>query len=168
MASNILTASRLRELVSYDQETGEFTRIIDSYRRVARVGSNPASFSKNGYFYISLDGVRHLAHRLAWLYVYGSWPVNDIDHMNCVRTDNRISNLRDVQRHVNNQNRAGTRSDNKSSGMTGVSWHIHSKKWRARIWLKGKEYRVGLFDTPEEASAAYIAHKRLLHEGCTI
>lgn len=166
MADSNLTALRLRQLIRYDGEDGSFFRIVAL--KGGRVGVVNLSASGNGYTYISIDGCRYLAHRIAWLYVYGIWPVNDIDHINCVRTDNRIANLRDVERHVNNQNRAGARSDNKSSGMTGVSWHVHSKKWRVRIWLKGKEYRVGLFDSPEDAHEAYVKQKRILHEGCTI
>jgi hypothetical protein len=169
MADAILSAARLRELVSYDPTTGEFVRLKNTYRHPQLIGKviNPVA-AGNGYVYISVDGKPYLAHRLAWLYVYGEWPERDTDHINCDRTDNRIENLRDVERHVNNQNRSGTRADNKSSGLTGVTWHNHSRKWRARIWLHGKEHRLGLFDTTEEAYDAYVAAKRKLHEGCTI
>jgi hypothetical protein len=166
MAVDHLTAARLRELIHYDPETGLFSRRVAL--RGGRVGPVGASPSKNGYIYFSVANRPYLAHRLAWLYVYGEWPKNDTDHINCIRADNRIANLRDVERYVNNQNRAGVKSSNKVSGMTGVSWHIHSQKWRARISLQGKEYRVGLYDTPQEASEAYLTAKRKLHAGCRI
>lgn len=166
MAKDNVTAARLRELLHYDAETGVFSRLVAL--RGGRRGPIRPSASGNGYQYISVDGNSCLAHRLAWLYVHGAWPVEDIDHINGVRTDNRLCNLRSVARYVNNQNRHRVRSDNVASGATGVSWHIHSRKWRARIWLQGVEHRVGLFDTIEEASAAYVTAKRRLHAGCTI
>lgn len=166
MAKAYFTAARLRELLHYDAETGGFTRLIAL--RGGRLGPIKPSASGNGYRYISVDGTPCLAHRLAWLYVHGAWPAEDIDHINGDRMDNRLCNLRAVARYVNNQNRHRVRSDNVASGATGVSWHIHSRKWRARIWLQGVEHRVGLFDTIEEASAAYVTAKRRLHAGCTI
>ena len=166
MATANLTAARLREVLSYDSEAGEFRWIRG--RRGVGIGSLAGCVSGAGYVYVSVDGKKYLAHRLAWLYVHGAWPLNDIDHINCIRTDNRLANLRDVERHVNNQNRSGVRSDNKASRATGVSWHIHSRKWRSRIWLQGKEYRLGLFDTIDEAKACYLAAKRQMHAGCVI
>jgi hypothetical protein len=166
MAAADLTASRIRELLAYDPETGSFTWITG--RRGVGRGSKAGYLCLNGYIYISIDNNKCLAHRVAWIHTYGEWPKHDIDHINCIRTDNRLVNLRDVERYVNNQNRAGVKSTNKVSGMTGVSWHIHSRKWRARISLQGKEYRVGLYDTPQEASEAYLTAKRKLHAGCRI
>lgn len=166
MASSNLTAARLRELLAYSPETGEFRWIRG--RPGVGAGSVAGSRAKNGYIYIGIEGGKYLAHRLAWLYVYGSWPSCDIDHINWVCTDNRLANLRDVERHINNQNRSRVRSDNKASRETGVSWHIHSRKWRSRIWLQGKEYRLGLFDTIDEAKACYLAAKRRMHAGCVI
>lgn len=160
-----VTAARLRELLHYEPETGVLTW------RFARRGISPGPagcVSGPGYLYVNVDGRKYLAHRLIWLYVHGSWPVHDVDHINCDRADNRLANLRDVERYVNNQNRSGVRSDNKASGETGVSWHIHSRKWRARIWLKGKEYRLGLFDTIDAAKACYLAAKREMHAGYVI
>lgn len=167
MAKADLTAERLRHCLSYDPTTGEFTRLVDSYRGVAKAGSKPGRLFKNGYIYIALDCKRYLAHRLAWLYVYGAWPAEQIDHINQVKTDNRIENLRAVTPRVNNENRRKAQSQN-LVGLRGVSWHAHSKKWRSRITVRGVEYRLGLYDTAEDASEAYIRAKRQLHEGCTI
>lgn len=158
MANANLTAARVREVFTYNPATGDF----------CKAGKPVGYITGPGYVYLSIDGKSRLAHRLAWLYVHGEFPKHQIDHINGVRTDNRIDNLRDVAPRVNNENRRRVRSDNKSSRMTGVSWHVHSAKWRARIWQKGTEHRLGLFDTPEDASAAYLEAKRRLHEGCTI
>ena len=132
MAEANLTAARLRELVSYNCETGAFFRLIAL--KGGKVGTVDLVASKNGYVYLSVDGKKYLAHRLAWLWVRGVWPVNDTDHINCIRTDNRFANLRDVERHVNNQNRAGTRSDNKSSGMSRFSSGWISSTAPRTIW----------------------------------
>ena len=167
MADAILTAERLRELVSYDPETGVFTRIKNVYRHPNRLGPIPCNPYGNGYVYISLDGKRYLAHRVAWLYVHGTWPEGDTDHINGDRTDNRLSNLRAVSREVNNQNRRKVRANNKC-GLMGVSWHTHSRCWRARIMIRGREIPLGHFESKEQAYAAYIDAKRSLHAGCTI
>lgn len=167
MADAILTAERLRELVTYNPLTGGFTRIKDIYRNANPLGPIPANPAGNGYCYVSVDGRRHLAHRLAWLYSHGAWPAGDIDHINGNRTDNRLANLRAVSREVNNQNRRKTRCNNKC-GLMGVSWHAHSRCWRARIMIRGREISVGHYGTKEEAHAAYLEAKRTLHAGCTI
>lgn len=168
MANEILSAELLRELIQYDPETGSFTRTKNTNHRQRRLGPLRPAVSGNGYFYISVAGRAYLAHRLAWLYMHGIWPKGDIDHINGIRTDNRASNIRDVPRVVNNQNRRKVKASNKVSGATGVSWHDHSQKWRARIMHLGIETRLGLFDTIEEASNAYLKAKRVIHAGCTI
>lgn len=160
-----LTAERLRELLHYNPETGQFVR--KASLRSDRVGAIAYSLHTNGYSRFSLDNKNYYAHRLAWLYVYGSWPSGDIDHINHEKTDNRISNLRDVSRSVNNQNRVRCKSES-ASGVLGVSWHKAAQKWSARISLNGKSQHLGLFAEKDNAKMAYIDAKRALHEGCTI
>ena len=99
MAGDILSAERLRAVLSYDPETGVFTRTVRLANR-HQIGDR-ADFiitagNQRGYYRVSLDSERHLAHRLAWLYVYGKWPELTIDHINRNPSDNRIQNLRDV------------------------------------------------------------------------
>jgi hypothetical protein len=167
MARNDLTAEQLRELLCYDTETGVFTRRVASgYRGCHRAGMVLGTPS-HGYLQVSVSGRRYQAHRLAWLYVHGTWPANEIDHINGVRSDNRIANLRALTHAENGQNLRRAKSHNKS-GMLGIRWRDESRQWQARICVGGKTTYLGKFSTPEEAYAAYIDAKRRLHVGCTL
>ena len=99
--------------------------------------------------------------------MYGTWPENQIDHINGVRHDNRIDNLRDVLQSTNAQNQRKPSATNKC-GFLGVNFHKCSNRWIAQIHVQGKKKHLGLFDTPKEAHEAYVTAKRELHEGCTI
>jgi hypothetical protein len=92
-----LTAERLRERLRYDAETGAFTRRVGSSN--ARAGDMAGSVHSTGYVRISIDGGKYTAHHLAWLYVHGVWPSDQIEHINGKRSDNRIANLRE-RRHL--------------------------------------------------------------------
>ncbi|WP_230878255.1 HNH endonuclease signature motif containing protein [Burkholderia sp. 9779_493] len=117
---------------------------------------------------ITIDGIRMYAHRLAWFYVYGEWPSGDIDHIDGVRTNNAINNLRDVPRGVNMQNQRRARSNNRTSGLLGVTWHARRYRWCAQIQVDGKRKGIGYFDDAETAHQAYLDAKRKLHAGCSI
>ena len=108
---------------------------------------------------IRLQSRLHKAHRLAWFYVYGSWPNDQIDHINRNKTDNRIANLREVTNKQNQQN-ASKRSDN-TSGHPGVSWYKRDSKWQARIKHNQKDTHLGYFENLEEAIAARKAAEKL-------
>lgn len=159
-----LTQEVLKENLNYDPNTGIFTR-RHSFR-VCTAG-DVAGFSngKKNYIRIKLLGDRFLAHRLAWLYVYGTWPENQIDHINCDKTDNRICNLRVVNQFENMQNRISPPLRN-TSGYLGVS--KHRKKWRAQIRANNVHINIGTFATPEEAHNAYLEAKRRLHPICSL
>lgn len=144
--------ARLLELVSYDKETGMFTRLVSTSPR-AMAGTVGESVDGKGYLRISVEGRRYLMHRLAWFYVTGEWPKDEIDHRNTNRKDNRWENLRLADTFTNKRNTRPYRSN--KSGLKGVSWHVTSKKWRSRIRIDGKEVVLGMFDTPEEANRAY-------------
>lgn len=146
----MLTQERLKELLHYDEETGVFTRKATLGRYL--VGSVSGAKQNKGYIQITVDGSNFLAHRLAWLYVYGNFPINQIDHINRIKTDNRIKNLRDVDASTNHHN-VGLRSHN-SSGITGVVWDTRSNKWIAQIIYRTKRYYIGSFDNPELAGIA--------------
>ena len=164
MAASDLTAQTLRELLDYNPETGEFAWAKS--RVGAKKGSTAGTIRPDGYRSIFLTGYRYLAHRLAWLHCHGTWPSAQIDHISGDRADNRISNLREATSSINNQNKRGARSDNKASGLLGV--YKNGTRWSARVQLGKAKYNAGIYDTPEEAHAAYIKAKRLMHPGCTI
>jgi len=139
-----MDAVRLRQLVCYLPKSGMFFR-RDAYQGRCRVLGSCAA---DGYIAIRIDAGAYLAHRLAWLYVYGEWPTGEIDHINHNRSDNRISNLRDVTGSENSRNR--------QRETTGVTYHKRASKWQAQICLPlaGTKY-LGLFSTREMAAAAY-------------
>ena len=157
-----LTAERLRELLSYDPNAGQFRR---QKKCETAIGSIAGSKCGLGYIRISVDGRRYYAHRLAWLYIYGKWPTEEVDHINGVRDDNGIENLRQATHAENQQNRA-LRRDN-TSGYTGVRFHplrTRKKRWTASISIEGKRLYLGNFETEKEAVAAYATAKEAEHK----
>lgn len=122
----------------------------------------------DGYVVIMIDGKSYQAHRLAWLYIYEKWPDNMIDHLNTIRDDNRITNLRDVEHNINIQNQRRAQKNNKSAGLLGVTFNKLAQKYVAQIKLNGKNKYLGLFDNAEDAHEAYLEAKRQYHAGCTI
>jgi len=165
---NDLTAERLRELLHYDPETGLFVWKVRTSNRT-KVGKVAGSLHEpTGYTFISIDRRTYKAHRLAWLHVTGHWPAEWIDHINGNRADNRMSNLREANASLNQQNLRSARG-NTDSGLLGVYRNDKKNKpWRACINVAGKWRQIGNFKTPHEAHEAYLAAKRRLHEGCTI
>ena len=146
----MINQNRLKNVLDYDPETGVFTWKIKPSQRV-NIGDVAGTKTPRGYQKIMINGEYLFAHRLAWLYVYGEFPKNEIDHINQVTSDNRISNLRDVTHTENNKN-AKMREDN-SSGYTGVSWHKAGKKWQAKVKLNGKSLYLGLWKHKQDAIA---------------
>lgn len=165
MAARDLTAARLRELLNYDPETGLLT--WRAARHGVFAGAVAGWTSRQGYIHLSVEGCTQQAHRLAWLHVYGAWPAQHIDHINGVRDDNRIANLRDVLPRVNAENVRRVHAQNKS-GFMGVRKARTPGKWQASIIVKGRFLYLGVFTSTEEAHEAYVAAKRIHHEGCTI
>lgn len=164
MSKRDLTAETLREHLSYDPGTGVFTR-RKSNTNAVKAGTVAGSLARNGYVTIMVNGHMYKAHRLAWLYVYGVWPAHHIDHINGVKHDNRIANLRDVPMSINAQN---LRAAKRANPYLGVSYHKAHNNWRATIKINGRYKHLGSFDTPEDARDAYLEAKRKLHVGCTI
>jgi len=146
----MLTQERAKELLKYDPETGVFT--WNAKRQGVRSGDIAGCTLSIGYIYIKLDRVSHPSHRIAWLIYHGKFPDNQIDHINGIRNDNRIVNLRDVTRVENSKNQK--RSSNNSSGITGVSWDKSSNRWRAQITSFGVNINLGCFIDINEASEA--------------
>jgi hypothetical protein len=148
----MITAARLRELLHYDQETGLFTWRVDKGYRI-KAGDPAGHDNWHGYLRVRVDGKVYYLHRLAWLYVHGVWPAQEIDHINGVRDDNRIENLREA---TAKQNSANTRRSRRNkSGVKGVHWVARLGKWRATIRICGFNRCLGCFEQLEDAAAAY-------------
>lgn len=160
MATQILTQARLKELLRYDPDTGVFTYACA--RPKVRVGAVAGHTHRgHGYRQIKLDGKPYLAHRLAWLYVYGDWPPELLDHIDLDRTNNRIANLRLSDRFLNRQN---TRAPaNCTSGVKGVNWNKTLGKWHARIAYGNHRHHVGWFATLEDAKQARLQAEIAMH-----
>jgi hypothetical protein len=107
---------------------------------------------------IRVNNVLHYAHRLAYLYMLGEWPTDDIDHANGISSDNRWANLRPATRSQNLANKG--KSPFNTSGFKGVSFCKTTDRWRAQIEVRGTPVHIGRYDTPEEAHAAYIEAAR--------
>lgn len=154
------------ELLEYNQDTGHFFWKVSPGRR-AKAGSLAGTIDRKGYRRIAVRGHIYKAHRLAWLYVYGIWPGEDIDHINGNRDDNRIANLRDVSRSENLQNQRVAMATSKS-GLLGASFDSTNGAWRSQIRTDGVYKFIGYFATAEEAHRAYVEEKRLAHTTCSI
>lgn len=145
----MITAEQLRELLAYDPDTGVFVWRVSSSNRAA---AGKVAGKLNCYWQIGVLGRRYLAHRLAWLYVHGRWPTHEIDHINRVKTDNRIANLREATRSQNQAN--GARHNNNKTGFRGVGL-LKWGRYAATIKINKRQTHLGCFDTAEQASAAY-------------
>ena len=156
-----VTQDRLKLLYEYDPTTGIF---------ISRLYNKPVGFNHQGYRVVELwhEGKQRKfkLHQLAWLYVHGCWPKPMTDHINGIKTDNRIDNLREVTMSQNAQNRPlykTTKSGLPRSGFKGVHWVKASSKWRASIGHNGKVTALGLFEDPEKAFFAYKQAAEKLH-----
>ena len=149
----------LKRRLSYDPETGCFFWIVGN--RKNRTGERAGSVNPCGYRVINIKNRLHREHRLAWLFVYGTIPSEDIDHINQDKSDNRIANLRLACSALNKQN-LGLRADNKS-GVRGVSWSKEYSKWVASIQVNYKMRMLGRFVNKEDAIAARIEAQQKYH-----
>jgi len=152
--------------VTYDSDTGLFTKIVTNRKRET-FETEAGWIDAKGYRRLKVKKMSLSAHRLAWFLYYGEHPKGDIDHINGIKNDNRIENLRDVSKSINLQNRR-TSSKGSTSKFLGVSWNTKLRKWRAQIKIKGKTKQIGIYEIEEEAYAAYLQYKRKYHEGNTL
>ena len=154
-----LSQEKLKELLEYNPESGLFHH--KASRKGVTGGSLAGSENSYGQIRISVMGRLYLAHRLAWLYCYGTFPPCEIDHINRTRSDNRICNLRLATRLENMQNISIPK--NNTSGCIGVSKDKKSGKWASYIICKGKKINLGLFDSLDLARAARKIAKEKYH-----
>lgn len=148
-----LTQTRVRELLQYDRDTGNFTRRIAN--GTAKAGDVAGGVLPNGYVQISVDGHPYLGHRLAWFYEYGQWPTEHTDHVDGDRANNRLANLREATAAQNCAN-TGPQVNN-TSGVKGVYWSKIRRKWIAQIGVGRAVKNLGGFVDLGEAKAARAA-----------
>lgn len=154
-----LTQDKLKQRLWYRPETGDF------YWRIAPTNSmqpwqKAGSPSTKGYVQIMVCAHKYPAHQLAWLYVHGVMP-DHVDHINQIKTDNSICNLRLATQSQNNMNKKA--QSNNKTGLKGVYLYKKNMKYTAAIKANGKRHYLGYFDTPEEAHQAYIKESGELH-----
>jgi len=155
----VISREHLLEIFKYDPDTGVFTRVK---RTGSRSTALPVGWvdNTNGYPHVQINGKKYAQHRVAFLYMTGRWPANQIDHRDGDRTNNRWDNLREATNSQNSANRSV--QSNNTFGRKGVYWHKGARKWTASVCLNKKSIYLGLFATESEAAAAYEAKAREL------
>jgi hypothetical protein len=156
--------ARLREVISYSKESGEFFWLKTLSNR--SIAGSAAGSVFSGYLYITIDGYRTGAQRVAVAYVQGFWPLGEVDHKDADSLNNRYANLRSDTGRVNRQNVRRARKHN-SIGVLGVR-RTPNGRYRAQLHVDGKSIYSRVVETIEQASALYIDMKRSHHEGCTL
>lgn len=162
----MITQEELKRIINYDPDTGAFIWNVNRGSR-AQAGNivKGSLHDPKGYLTIRLNGKSYYIHRLAWLYVYGYFPENQIDHINRNPSDNRIKNLREVSCQCNVRN-CGNHRDNKS-GVKGVVWDKRLKKWCSYINVNRKKIYLGLFLEKNDAVLMRLAAEQCLDwAGC--
>lgn len=154
----MITQEELKSILRYEKDTGYFVWLISPSSK-AKIGGVAGTINNRGYVQISIKRKLYLAHRLAWLYNYGEFPANEMDHINRIKSDNRLENLRAVT-HQQNAFNVGAHKDS-SSKYVGVS--RYRNKFQAHIVLNGKTNYLGLFPNEEMAHKAYQRAKQELH-----
>jgi hypothetical protein len=150
MRTLTLDKKRLKEVVRYDKKTGLFYWKVSTGK--ASRGGIAGHTDSHGYTKISIDGIKYFAHRLAWFYVHGVWPLQNIDHIDRCKSNNKLSNLRDVSQSLNGLN--GPLRVNNRSGYTGVSYDPRRRNWVAYVTRGRQKKHLGTFETCHQAGAA--------------
>lgn len=144
----MITQKQIKELIHYDKDSGVFTWKVDR-QNIAKKGMVAGSSASDNYLVLTLFNKQYKAHRIAWMYEYGHFPKDNIDHINGNKKDNRIINLRDVTSLINHKNMSIDKRN--KSGKTGVTWHKLSKKWITNISVDKRLVHLGYFENIEDA-----------------
>ena len=157
--TNQLNLNYIRELLDYDPNTGYLTNKVKGIRRAIgkRVGGNTCN--PEAYRSIRIDGILYLEHRLVWYHYYGTWPTSIIDHINRNKSDNRISNLREVTYSQNAINKLPN-----NCLYRGVTLSSSGTKFKSQIRLNNILVYIGTFNSAKEASLAYESRAREHHK----
>lgn len=155
-----MNQKELLKILRYNKRTGQFTW-IRYIKGKDRTGDIAGWVDRRGYRRIQIGCFSYSASRLAWLYCYGKWPRDQIDHRDCNKGNDKISNLREATNKQNGRNRF-RRSDN-TSGAKGVSWHKRDRKYTAYIGVDGKRKFLGYFTKKEDAAKTYAIASKEYH-----
>lgn len=150
----MITQERLKELLHYNPDTGIFTNRITRSSNAIIGNVSGCVYNSNGKTYrlIRIDNTNYRVHRLAWLYITGSFPNKNIDHIDGDGTNNKFSNLRSVDQQENQRNKR--KYANNKSGLSGVFFNRTLEKWEAHIGIHGRRKYLGVFDDKFEAICA--------------
>ncbi len=129
--------------MNYDPITGIITN---------KFGKTLKSKDKDGYIIVRFEKRQIPAHRVGWFLLFGTWPNNQLDHINGIKDDNRLSNLREVTPRENQQNRLSHRNGR----LPGTTYFKRINKWVAQTSIDSKQYHIGCFDTEKQAHEAYV------------
>ena len=146
--TNCITQEKLKEILDYNPDTGLFIWKVNSAKNV-KSGHIAGNLKDTGYIRIKINKKMYLAHHLAFLYVYGNFPKDIIDHIDSDRANNKISNLRECS-HQQNMKNLRLYSNN-SSGHKNVSWVKSRNRWIVQLKVNGKQKYIGSFDNLELA-----------------
>jgi hypothetical protein len=155
----MLTQAELKSILHYNPETGIFTW-LKNHAHIPAIGKIAGHLNKRGYIAIKVQPNLYSGHRLAWLYMTGSWPKKLLDHINGIKNDNRWCNLREVTQSQNKQNMY-RKPANAKKGLLGVCFKNNG--WEASIKVDYKSIYIGRFKTEIEAHNAYLEMKRKIH-----
>ena len=160
METNTVPIEILKEYLFYDAKTGEFYWLKAMSNKI-KSGSQAGYDNGNGYRRVTLCGKRLRLHRVAWAMTYGEWPKDQIDHIDGVKDNNCISNLREATHQENEFNRKA--SYNGTSRFKGVHWDKRIGKWRTQATFNRQTKYLGLFESELEAACAYVEFAQAHH-----
>lgn len=164
MARNDLTQEQVKKVLDYNPETGIFTwkfrPTVSLHINSRFLGKEAGSVDSKGYIVIEINSCAYKAHRLAWLYINGNWPKDQIDHADLNKKNNSILNLREADRSQNSQNFSITRRN--TSGYKGINI-LPSGNYKAEIICNGEWFYLGVYPDKESAHAAYCKAAKELH-----
>jgi hypothetical protein len=170
ISKNIISLEELKQTLHYNPSTGEFTWLVRP-SQATKIGHIAGSIASDGYIRIGIKGSRYSASNLAWLYMTGTWPLDDIDHQNTVRNDNRWENLREATKAQNQHNK--TLNSNTTTGIKGITLKApvgRAPYYTAHVKINKKTYTKSLAlvrgrDAQEvlEELTTWLYHTRVLH-----
>ena len=146
--NGIISHDRLKDVINYSPNTGDI--IATASRGRVKQGDVLGSLDKGGYVVLRIDNREYKGHRIAWFYTHGEWPNGQMDHINHIKNDNRLKNIRVVSDAENKKNLALSKDN--TSGITGVYWFKPAKLWKAQINVNGKGKVLGYFKNRLDAA----------------